>query len=352
MVGADGLTPRRHHPPALGPPPGAPPRSSRRPAPTTVAGHRGRRRASPCPSDRRVGDGDVVEVGDCRLEVIHLVGHTPGLDRAAVRRPRRHAAPLHRATRCSPAGVGNTFGSTEDFTSLVDDVSTKIFDRLPDETWFYPGHGNDSTLGAERPHLAGVARPRLVKRPRGRRISPRCHGEVPGNYGSVILCVGYVTICRNPGRARAEPFTVRGMGKYVVTCVLALVFGFGGAFAAVAVMQDSLHGPPGRDGPHRSPRRPGRPRVLAARTVPTAGTARRASAGKAAKAADPVPVDLGVRAATGSPVQVITDVTITAGQKLMLTKRNVCVVKSARPDAAESRQSSSSPSSQSRTGKS
>jgi len=33
-------------------------------------------------------------------------------------------------------------------------VSTKLFDRLPDETWFYPGHGADSTLGAERPHLA------------------------------------------------------------------------------------------------------------------------------------------------------------------------------------------------------
>ena len=38
---------------------------------------------------------------------------------------------------------------------LVDDVSRKLFDRLPDETWFYPGHGNDSTLGAERPHVAG-----------------------------------------------------------------------------------------------------------------------------------------------------------------------------------------------------
>ncbi len=30
------------------------------------------------------------------------------------------------------------------------DLRTKVFDRLPDETWFYPGHGDDSTLGAER----------------------------------------------------------------------------------------------------------------------------------------------------------------------------------------------------------
>jgi hypothetical protein len=35
----------------------------------------------------------------------------------------------------------------------IHDVSTKIFDRLRDETWFYPGHGGDSTLGHERPSL-------------------------------------------------------------------------------------------------------------------------------------------------------------------------------------------------------
>jgi glyoxylase-like metal-dependent hydrolase (beta-lactamase superfamily II) len=49
-------------------------------------------------------------------------------------------------------GIDKTW-SKEDFASLVEDVSTKLFDRLPDETWFYPGHGNDSPLGAERPHL-------------------------------------------------------------------------------------------------------------------------------------------------------------------------------------------------------
>ncbi|HET8960102.1 MAG TPA: MBL fold metallo-hydrolase, partial [Nocardioides sp.] len=37
---------------------------------------------------------------------------------------------------------------------LLEDVATKLFDRLPDDTWFYPGHGDDSTIGAERPHLA------------------------------------------------------------------------------------------------------------------------------------------------------------------------------------------------------
>jgi glyoxylase-like metal-dependent hydrolase (beta-lactamase superfamily II) len=39
------------------------------------------------------------------------------------------------------------------FKSLYDGVSVKIFERLPDATWVYPGHGGDTTVGAERPHL-------------------------------------------------------------------------------------------------------------------------------------------------------------------------------------------------------
>jgi len=40
------------------------------------------------------------------------------------------------------------------FASLVDDVEQRIFAVLPDDTWVHPGHGDDTTLGAERPHLA------------------------------------------------------------------------------------------------------------------------------------------------------------------------------------------------------
>jgi glyoxylase-like metal-dependent hydrolase (beta-lactamase superfamily II) len=53
-----------------------------------------------------------------------------------------------------PGGAGNIFGSKTDFTSLINDVDRKIFDQLPDDTWFYPGHGKDSTLGAGHPRLA------------------------------------------------------------------------------------------------------------------------------------------------------------------------------------------------------
>jgi Cu+-exporting ATPase len=52
-----------------------------------------------------------------------------------------------------PGGVGNTFGSKANFTSLINDVERKIFDQLPDDMWFYPGHDNDSTLGRERPAI-------------------------------------------------------------------------------------------------------------------------------------------------------------------------------------------------------
>jgi hypothetical protein len=50
--------------------------------------------------------------------------------------------------------LGNTQKDPERFTSLINDVSSRVFDYLPDDTWFYPGHGDDSTLGEQRPHIA------------------------------------------------------------------------------------------------------------------------------------------------------------------------------------------------------
>ncbi|MET7751809.1 MBL fold metallo-hydrolase [Micromonospora sp. NPDC005367] len=97
-------------------------------------------------------DGDTVRVGDCALEVIHLRGHTPGSVALLYRDP---AGVPHLFTGDSlfPGGVGNTDKDPERFAALIGDVEHKLFDRLPDETWFYPGHGKDSTLGAERPAL-------------------------------------------------------------------------------------------------------------------------------------------------------------------------------------------------------
>jgi glyoxylase-like metal-dependent hydrolase (beta-lactamase superfamily II) len=97
-------------------------------------------------------DGDTVSVGDCSLEVIHLVGHTPGSIALLYQDP-AGTAHLFTGDSLFPGGVGNTFGKKANFTSLLNDVEHKLFDRLPDDTWFYPGHGKDSTLGAERSHL-------------------------------------------------------------------------------------------------------------------------------------------------------------------------------------------------------
>lgn len=100
---------------------------------------------------RTVTDGDVIQVGLCQLEVIHLVGHTPGSIALLYRDP-TGAPHLFTGDSLFPGGPGRTTGG-DDFDSLMHDLQTKVFDRLPDETWFYPGHGNDSTLGAERPAI-------------------------------------------------------------------------------------------------------------------------------------------------------------------------------------------------------
>ncbi|MEO8107018.1 MAG: MBL fold metallo-hydrolase [Actinomycetes bacterium] len=104
----------------------------------------------PVDTDRLVDEGDLLHVGEVPLSVIHLRGHTPGGIALAYHDPE---GPPHLFTGDSlfPGGVGRT--TPETFPQLYSDVTERIFDRLPDETWFYPGHGNDSTLGAERPHL-------------------------------------------------------------------------------------------------------------------------------------------------------------------------------------------------------
>jgi glyoxylase-like metal-dependent hydrolase (beta-lactamase superfamily II) len=102
----------------------------------------------PVPTTTPVADGDTVSVGTCTLQVIHLVGHTPGSIALLYDDPEGNAH-IFTGDSLFPGGVGKT-QSPADFTSLIDDVEHKIFDRLSDETWVYPGHGNDTTLGAER----------------------------------------------------------------------------------------------------------------------------------------------------------------------------------------------------------
>jgi glyoxylase-like metal-dependent hydrolase (beta-lactamase superfamily II) len=106
----------------------------------------------PIPVTDTVEDGDVIEVGEVALTVIHLHGHTPGS--IALLYDADPSAPhLFTGDSLFPGGVGNTHGNARDFASLMDDVEAKVFGPLPDATWVYPGHGRDTTLGAERPQL-------------------------------------------------------------------------------------------------------------------------------------------------------------------------------------------------------
>ncbi len=106
----------------------------------------------PIPVTASVEDGDVIEVGQVQLKVIHLRGHTPGS--IALLYDADPAAPhVFTGDSLFPGGPGKTT-SPENFSSLMDDLESRVFGRLPDATWVYPGHGNDTNLGVERPHLA------------------------------------------------------------------------------------------------------------------------------------------------------------------------------------------------------
>ncbi|MFB6503764.1 MULTISPECIES: MBL fold metallo-hydrolase [unclassified Streptomyces] len=123
-------------------------------AATGARTHAGRYDAEgiPVPTDVLVDDGDTIRVGRVALTARHLVGHTPGSIALVYDDP--HGAPhLFTGDCLFPGGPGRTT-LPKDFDSLMDGIEAKLFDQLPDETWVYPGHGHDTTLGTERPHLA------------------------------------------------------------------------------------------------------------------------------------------------------------------------------------------------------
>ena len=121
----------------------------------------------PVPVTHRAEHGEVLRFGDAAVSLIHLRGHTPGSIAVLYDADGRLAQQPHVFTGDSlfPGGVGKTtYGSgyasgrppangPDDFTLLLNDVIERLFNPLPDATWVYPGHGKDTTLGVERPHL-------------------------------------------------------------------------------------------------------------------------------------------------------------------------------------------------------
>jgi len=102
----------------------------------------------------RLVDGDRISLGDLSLDVAIVSGHTAASVVLAYRDPNGHAH-VFTGDTLFPGGVGATRNDpSQSFDDLYRDVTAKIFDRYDDDTWIYPGHGGDTTLGAERPHLA------------------------------------------------------------------------------------------------------------------------------------------------------------------------------------------------------
>ncbi len=108
----------------------------------------------PVKPDRLLAGGDTVQIGELTFDVIHLRGHTPGSVALALNGPATGGVTQLFTGDCLfPGGVGKTW-QPGDFTQLLDDVTTRVFEVYGDSTVIYPGHGDDTTLGAERPSLA------------------------------------------------------------------------------------------------------------------------------------------------------------------------------------------------------
>lgn len=100
----------------------------------------------PIEIDRELGDGDTIGFGRRSARVLHTPGHTPGGICLQL------GGHLISGDTLFPGGPGNTWGDADAFARIIAAITDKLF-VLPDETAVYPGHGKDTTIGAERPHL-------------------------------------------------------------------------------------------------------------------------------------------------------------------------------------------------------
>jgi glyoxylase-like metal-dependent hydrolase (beta-lactamase superfamily II) len=102
------------------------------------------------PSYDHLLDDDVLhQVGDLRLRTLHTPGHTPGSICFAL-----DATPmLFTGDTLFPGGPGNTNRNATDFATIIASIDERIFGAFADDVTIWPGHGAESTIGAERPHL-------------------------------------------------------------------------------------------------------------------------------------------------------------------------------------------------------
>lgn len=95
-----------------------------------------------------IDDAEVIEVGNLRLHAIHNPGHTEGSISFAV----ADSPLLFTGDTLFPGGPGNTALEGGNFATIIQSIDNKLF-TFPPDTIVLPGHGLDTTIGAERPHL-------------------------------------------------------------------------------------------------------------------------------------------------------------------------------------------------------
>lgn len=105
--------------------------------------------ASMLPSyDFVIADDDVFVVGSLRLRSMHTPGHTPGSTSFLLEdRPL-----LFTGDTLFPGGPGNTGTPEGDFDRIIESIDRRLL-VLPPDLLVLPGHGLDTTIGTERPHL-------------------------------------------------------------------------------------------------------------------------------------------------------------------------------------------------------
>jgi len=114
-----------------------------------VAFHPAETESVPLPASFELQDGDVVELGECRLRVIHVPGHTHG---SVAFLAGRH---LIGGDTLFPGGPGHT-DTPADFRQILISIRERLF-TLPDETIVHPGHGLPTTIGEAKAEYAVFA---------------------------------------------------------------------------------------------------------------------------------------------------------------------------------------------------
>jgi len=99
--------------------------------------------------DFLIEDDSVIQVGRLRLHTILTPGHTPGSICFQV----EGSPVVFSGDTLFPGGPGATRFPGGDFPTIVRSIEDRLFARLPDDVIVMPGHGEDTTIGTERPHL-------------------------------------------------------------------------------------------------------------------------------------------------------------------------------------------------------